>query len=309
VIYVDYLGYDEYAHRRGPDSELALYNLKGIDEGIGKIARAVRAVPDYRYDLYVFSDHGQVSTTPFERVMGQDLHSFVLSYAAETAVHQPIDHSVIQRLVELRSAEFFVRTLWRPLRLPARAYTWWLRRRTNRGIDDRDRRTLDAIEIVTGGSIAHLYFGRRREKRSVDEIARRWPALWDALLGCPAIGLIVGRGPRGPAVFHRRRRYDLDDKVGLESIEPGRRLGHDLLARHLREAANGRRSGDLVLYGAFAEAGSIAFDFEFGSHGGIGPEELDQFVAHPAGVDWPLDGATTAEEFHDFFRDHYQDAA
>jgi hypothetical protein len=309
VIYVDYLGYDEYAHRRGPDSELALYNLKGIDEGVGKIARAAAAVPDYRYDLYVFSDHGQVSTTPFERVMGQDLHSFVLSYAAETAVRQPIDHSVIQELVELRSAEFFVRTLWRPLRLPARAYTWWLRQRASQRIDDRDRLPLDAIEVVTGGSIAHLYFGRRREKRSVDEIARRWPALWDALLACPAIGLIVGIGPDGPAVFHRGKSYRLDDVAGLEAIEPGRHLGHSLLARHLAEAANGRRSGDLVLYGAFAEAGSIAFDFEFGSHGGIGPEELDQFVAHPAAVDWPFVGATTAEEFHDFFRDHYQDAA
>ena len=28
-IFIDYLGYDEYAHRRGPDSELALYNLHG----------------------------------------------------------------------------------------------------------------------------------------------------------------------------------------------------------------------------------------------------------------------------------------
>ena len=40
-IFIDYLGYDEYAHRRGPDSELALYNLQGID---GAIARSSRAV-------------------------------------------------------------------------------------------------------------------------------------------------------------------------------------------------------------------------------------------------------------------------
>ena len=73
-IFLDYLGYDEYAHRRGPDAELALYNLQGIDRAIGKIVRAVRAVPEYGYDIYVFSDHGQSATTPFERVVGRELH-------------------------------------------------------------------------------------------------------------------------------------------------------------------------------------------------------------------------------------------
>ena len=69
------------------------------------------------------------------------------------------------------------------------------------------------------------------------------------------------------------------------------------------------RYGDLVLYGAFAEAGDIAFDFEFGSHGGIGADELDQFMLHPARVDVPAfhdGGAVAAEQFYDFFaRDAY----
>ena len=116
VIYLDYLGYDEYAHRRGPDSELALYNLHGIDEAIGKIVRAARAVPEYGYDLYVFSDHGQVATTPFERVTGRDLHAFVLAHAARTAVRRPVENTAIQELVQLKASEFLLRSLWRPVR-------------------------------------------------------------------------------------------------------------------------------------------------------------------------------------------------
>jgi hypothetical protein len=303
IVYLDYLGYDEYAHRRGPDSELALYNLRGIDEAIAKIARAVRAVPDHGYDLYVFSDHGQTATTPFERVMGRDLHAFVLEHAAP--VSKPVENTVLQELVELKASEFLVRSFWRFVRPPARAYVWWLRRRLKQRLDDDTRRPLDAIQVVTGGSIAHLYFGTRRDKPTVDQIGDSWPQLLAALVSCPAVGLCVGRGAHGPVVFHRGRRYQLDDRRRLESLEPFRVLGYDLLAAHLRAAASGRRSGDLVLYGAFAQAGSIAFDFEFGSHGGIGPEELDQFVLHPSQVAWPLDGAVRAEDFHRFFRERY----
>jgi hypothetical protein len=77
-------------------------------------------------------------------------------------------------------------------------------------------------------------------------------------------------------------------------------------------AAEGRRAGDLVLYGAFAEAGDISFDFEFGSHGGVGPDELDQFVIHPAGIALPGDfdaGAVAPEAFYRFFADRYGDGA
>jgi hypothetical protein len=305
LIYIDYLGYDEYAHRRGPDSELALYNLRGIDDGIHRIVRATRAVPEYGYDVYIFSDHGQSATTPFERIVGRDLHAFVLEHAARTAVRKPVETSVIQELVELKASELFVRTLWRPLRAPARLYVAWLRRRLRARVDEEVRRPLGAIEVVTGGTIAHLYFGRRREKLTVEEIAQRWPQLLDALVRCQAVGLVVGKGARETIVFHRGRRYALSDRARLSRLLPFRAVGYEVLVCHLEDAARGQRSGDLVLYGAFAEAGEVAFDFEFGSHGGIAPEELDQFIAYPADVELPFDGAVAAEEFHRFFRARY----
>jgi hypothetical protein len=76
-VYIDYLGYDEYAHRRGPDSELALYNLRGIDRQIGRLQRAIARVPQHKYELWVLSDHGQTATIPFEWVCGRDLSAFV----------------------------------------------------------------------------------------------------------------------------------------------------------------------------------------------------------------------------------------
>lgn len=310
-IFVDYLGYDEYAHRRGPDSELALYNLGGIDAAIGRILAAVRAAPEYNYDVFVFSDHGQLATTPFSRVVGRELCELVLDHARAAVAGSLRSHD-ISELVSLRATEFWTRTLPKGLRGPARLYVEWLRRRVRRSADERHWKPLDAIEVVTGGSIAHIYFDRGAPERlTLDQLDARYPELIAVLERCPAIGLMVARGADGPIVMCRGGRWRLGDRRALERLEPFRRLGYELLAMHLMHAAEGARYGDLVLYGAFAEAGDIAFDFEFGSHGGIGPDELDQFIIHPARV--PLsaalaDGApVAAEQFYDFFASRYSE--
>jgi hypothetical protein len=310
-IFIDFLGYDEYAHRRGPDSELALYNLSGIDSAIAKILRAVESVPEYHYDVYVISDHGQSVTTPFVHVVGRELGQLVLESAcASSSTGLAAEH--VQRLVSLRATEMWIRTLPKGLRGGARLYVAWLGRRLRRCIDARAFVPLDAIEVVTGGTVAHIYCDRHAPTRlTVEEIAARHPRLVDALAHCPAVGLVVARAADGPVVLYRGRRYRLDDRRGLSELEPFRVLGYELLAAHLRHATEGERRGDLVIYGAFAPAGNIAFDFEFGSHGGVGPDELDQFMIAPAGVALPAElraSAVPAEAFYGFFAARYGDA-
>jgi hypothetical protein len=308
-IFIDYLGYDEYAHRRGPDAELALYNLQGIDRAIGRIFRAVRAVPEYNYDVFVFSDHGQLATTPFSCIVGRELCELVLDHARVTVADSLSSHDVAE-LVSLRATEFWTRTLPKGLRGPARLYVEWLRRRVRRCADERVWNPIDAIEVVSGGSIANIYFDRGAPERlDLEEIDARHPELMAALEHCPAVGLMVARSADGPIVLYRGGRWRLGDRRALERLEPFRRLGYELLATHLMHAAEGARYGDLVLYGAFAEAGDVAFDFEFGSHGGIGPDELDQFILHPARIALPAgfhDGAAVAaEQFYQFFSERY----
>jgi hypothetical protein len=298
-IFIDYLGYDEYAHRRGPDSELALYNLRGIDHSIGQLQRAAARAPDLGYELFVLSDHGQSATTPFEWICGRDLAAFVLEHVASAAVW-PVESDAVKKLVALRELEIWVRTLSRPLRPPFSAYARWLRRR----LQPRLGGAFDGVEVVTGGTIAHLYLGGRG-RLPIDEIRRKHPALLDALIGCRAIGLVVADGRRGPVVFYRGREHPLADERTLALLPPFRAIGCALLRRHLEQAARGPRHGDLILYGAFAPAGEVAFDFEFGSHGGVGPEELAQFVIHPATVDFPLEGAVAAEAFYRYFARRY----
>ncbi|MGM0680840.1 MAG: alkaline phosphatase family protein [Thermodesulfobacteriota bacterium] len=70
IVHLNFLGYDEHAHRRGPDSLFALKTLKGIDAAIAQIWNTAQKEGGRRYSLWIYSDHGQekLSTTRANRV-------------------------------------------------------------------------------------------------------------------------------------------------------------------------------------------------------------------------------------------------
>ena len=68
AVYVNFLDYDVTAHAFGPRDRLALRALRRVDRSIGQLARVVRRVPEFGYDLYVLSDHGQTGSRRFRDV-------------------------------------------------------------------------------------------------------------------------------------------------------------------------------------------------------------------------------------------------
>src|SRR5690606_3020665 len=77
VIHVNYLGYDEQAHRRGPDSRFAHWTLKGIDRAVRHLHRAARRSEGRDYEVWVFSDHGQIHARPFSQIAEGGLEGLV----------------------------------------------------------------------------------------------------------------------------------------------------------------------------------------------------------------------------------------
>ena len=65
VIHLNFLGYDEQAHGRGPSSGFAHWSLRGIDDAIKRIYNVIKDPRHRHYDLWVYSDHGQAKTTPY----------------------------------------------------------------------------------------------------------------------------------------------------------------------------------------------------------------------------------------------------
>jgi len=59
VIHLNFLGYDEQAHRRGPDSFFAHWTLKGIDRTLARLWKAAHRSHRRNYAIWLYSDHGQ----------------------------------------------------------------------------------------------------------------------------------------------------------------------------------------------------------------------------------------------------------
>ncbi len=305
VVYADFLAYDEVAHRRGPDSRRALRHLRNIDGDIAQVMAAVEEVPEYGYEVLISSDHGQSASVPFEMLLGEDPAEYILRHAlGRERRGATVDADRIRDLLKVRSLKLWARAQRRPLRALLAPWIAWVERRAEGRLRAQAPACAD-VEVVTGGTIAHVYLTRDATPLALHEIERRWPELVPALARCPGVGYLLARDGDDAAVFFHGLRVRLGARSLAAIAPPG--VDPALFRRHLADAVASPRAGDLVLFGARAPAGNVAFDFEFGSHGGVHPDELDTFWIHPPEVPLPADGEVRPEELYRFFRARYRE--
>jgi hypothetical protein len=269
IVFVDFLAYDETAHRRGPDADAALRCLASIDAALAVIFAAADAVPELGYEVHVLSDHGHVPTLPFESLAGATLPEFV---AIADRGHP----------------------LPRGPREPRPPASRPLVGRTTRG-----GARVDGVAVAEAGDLAHVYFLDDGGPLPLDGLrARHWRVL-AALSASRAVGLLAVRGGSRGFALVRGEVLDLAEPRDLE------RLPHPdpaLLAAYLADLLALPESGDIVVQGWRGEGREVvAYAWEFGSHGGVAPEELEAFVAHPATCAFRFADALRPSELHAFF--------
>jgi hypothetical protein len=265
VVFVDFLGFDETAHRRGPGSRAALRCLSAVDEALAAIFAAADAVPELAYEVHVFSDHGHVRTRPFESLEGSPLPDFV-ARAEHGKALPPLPFGGVGRGV------------------------LWGRSGAKRA---------DGVAVAEAGDLAHVYFLDDPGPLPLEALRARHGRVLDALSRSPAVGLLAARGgARGFALVHGRA-LDLADPRQIARLphpEPA------LAGAYLSDLVSLPDSGDLVVQGWRGDGqDSVAYAWEFGSHGGVAPEDLDSFVAHPAASPPPGPGALGPAGLHAWY--------
>ena len=259
VIHLDLLGYDEWAHRRGPGSDEALRSLRGIDRVIGRLTRAARRSAGRHYDIWVFSDHGQERTEPYVETHGRSIAEAV----GEVLHRHGIEHDVApepphgvqgQRATMLgaRIAEFVVPGLELTPRWwdPRRATTTALGPLGHVYLPDpltSERRAAIAAELVDRAAVPMVLSADRAGH------ATAWTAEGDHRLPADAASIL---GPDHPY---------LDDA-----------------ARDLVRVCHHPDAGDFVISGWHRQHPPMSFPHENGSHAGPGPAETSAFVWAPA---------------------------
>ena len=86
IVQFNFLSYDERGHLRGPDSRFALRALRRVDAAIARVRRAALRSDGRCYSVWIYSDHGQERTVPYDDVAGRTfLEAVGLAFRASRA--------------------------------------------------------------------------------------------------------------------------------------------------------------------------------------------------------------------------------
>lgn len=258
VIHANFLGYDEQAHRRGPDSAFAHWTLKGIDRAVRDICRAADFSTYRDYEWIIFSDHGQERTVPFVKKHGREI---------DAAVREVFSHGALagREIWMSRLPETIGHTLER----------WRLfvgmkpSRREAAAVPD----PTSQIVVTAMGPVGHLYL-------PVALSTAEMRAYASALVKTAGVPLVLMRESSDCIYAYNRQgawRLPTDAAEVLGTDHP-----------YLEEAASDLvqlvkhpDAGDFVICGWDPHQVPLSFPMENGAHGGPGFEETRGFLLLP----------------------------
>ncbi len=270
IIHLNFLGYDEQAHRRGPSSRFAHWTLKGIDDAIARIWRAAQRSSRRHYDVWIYSDHGQEQTQPYDTVHGR---SFAEAVAEVFGEHEggPIRYrSSGQRGVQLQRVRLFggkrIQRLFPVDSLPEEA--------------ENPRLTVAPL-----GPVAMIYYEQELTMVERATLARALVEQAKAPLVLIKDGLGRARAWSNAGEFALPE--DGADVLGTD---------HPFLAEATQDLialCHHPDAGEFIACGWRAGSQAYSFAIENGAHGGAGPDETNAFALLPRDIPLSLNGRDT----------------
>ncbi len=259
IIHLNLLGYDEHAHRAGPESKFAHWTLRGIDRAIRRLTRAAHHSSRRHYEIWIYSDHGQETATPYELRMGKTLHAActeAIEAVCGTQMIDPDPHREprLPSRAQWLSAKRWVQLLWgEPVQ--------------------REASPSQGLELSASGPLAHLYPGQMLSPRQRHTLAER-------LVREHAVPLVlIASGEREVTAVTLDGTFQLPGQATavFGDEHPFRRE----VARDLVDLCHHPDAGSLVLSGWKRDGTQLSFSFHHGVHAGPGPEETHGFALLP----------------------------
>ena len=268
VIHLNYLGYDEQSHRRGPRSAFAHWSLKGIDRSIERLWSACHQARDRHYDLWIYSDHGQESTMPYAQLTGK---SIVHAMREALMVEHPESAARLQSLSERIAERHGQLSRWR----------WLLDLMPGQHAKDHllDNEAVAHLAehpaVVAMGPVGHVY---------LDTLTR-------SAITCAALATHLVKRGQVPGVLFRgddgRVRAQIRDYLLILPEDSVKLLGADhphpvAVTEDLIALLKHPDAGDLVLLGCVSGLPAVSFAWENGAHAGAGALETGAFALLPS---------------------------
>ena len=149
------------------------------------------------------------------------------------------------------------------------------------------------------GNLAQVYFDLHPRKVLLSELEAAYPGLVDALVQHEGIGFVCGYADDGaPVALGKggRRNLHTGELTGDDPLLPFAVPGEgtvgaasiDTRVWQVRRVMDFPHAGDLMVNSSVFSDGTVAALEELiGSHGGVGGEQTDAFLFHPADLEVP----------------------
>lgn len=264
IIHMNFLGYDEQAHRRGPDSLFAHWTLKGIDDAIARVWRASNHAIHRDYEVWIYSDHGQIATQPYIRQQGRSLEQAVVDIfnqleRGRAMAGQHTQESIQTQRVRLLGGKRFQRL-------------FAVMNDSEEGAGEK------LLGVAAVGPVGFVYPPDTLDPRETRFIAQE-------LVGTANIPLVVTQEGDQLKAWTRRGIYDLPQQTAEVFGEDHPFL--DEIKRDIVTLCRHPYSGDFALFAWEKMAGPLSFAHENGSHAGVSPSELRAFALLPSDAPLP----------------------
>lgn len=265
IIHINFLGYDEQAHRRGPSSAFAHATLRGIDKAIERLYFAAQRSHRRDYQVWIFSDHGQEAVTPYSEIYEGGI---------EEAVRKGWEHlEQIQKERKGRVSNRDTRAYWAGGKIAAK-------RLAERSLwEQLTEEENESFSVASMGPAGHVYFAR---ELSIDE--KRKFGMW--LIENAKVPGVVFKTEPGHAIW-LSKQGELELPDGLLDVLPHSEKLNEEVARDLVCLCENENAGDVILLGWGPGLAPITYEEERGAHGGPGPNETQGFLLVPENTRFP----------------------
>lgn len=286
VVHMNFLGYDEQAHRRGPSTRFAHRALRDIDSAIAKIYRQAMHATRRSYDVWVYSDHGQEDSVSYAMTHGKTVQEAVAEiyerFMAEKGPPSvPFCRDGKKRL-EKNDDQHGVQSQ------RARYLGGWLGRWLSSligisyGDEDTPRGAAEARIVVTAiGPTANIYLPEDFNREDRARFARK--LVEEAKV--PAV--LAPDGPGRVRVWNEDGEFNLPEHAG--EVIGGDHPYLKEVTQDLIEVCHHPYGGAFTMIGWRPGRKAVTFPVENGAHAGPGSEETNAFVLLPSDIAASLD--------------------
>lgn len=268
IVHINFLGYDEQSHRRGPSSRFAHWTLKGIDDSIARLWRAAHRSEWRNYEVWIHSDHGQAKVSQYSQ-----LHGYPLQHAVEQCFDKLSSGAPLAR----PAAKGGIQTQRVRLLGGKRVQRVFAVERS----EDND--TDGVVKVAALGPVGHIYAPQPLSEQELHFVATELATRYQV-----PIVLTVESEQCLRATTSDGDYYLPEDAAKLFGAE------HpflDSLSDDLLRLCQHADAGDLVVMGWRDGLTPLTFADENGAHAGATQEETTGFALLPADVALPPAGS------------------